>query len=87
MGDSTDSPSPDCMPGGWGDFFASGAASLPAWTPAVARMRGEECVRVTARDVYGLLDQLGASSAELDIIAVNKVGLQLMIFWLHVRVI
>ena len=77
MGGFIDSPSPDHVPGGWGNFFASGVDLLPAWTPELARTRGKECVRVTAQDVYGLLEQLGAGTAELDMVAVNKVGLQL----------
>ena len=74
-----DSPSPDCVPGGWRDFFATGVDLLPAWTPQVMRKHGERCVRVRAGDVYGLLEQISSVSMELDIVAVNKVGLQWVI--------
>ena len=74
-----DGPSPGCMQGGWGDFFASGSDLLPAWTPEVARKRGADCVRVKAGDVYELLEKIHSVSAELDIVAVNKVGLLLRI--------
>ncbi|CAK0784368.1 hypothetical protein CVIRNUC_007572 [Coccomyxa viridis] len=58
--------------GGWGDFFASGVDLLPAWTPEVARKRGADCVRVKAGDVDELLEKIHSVSAELDIVAVNK---------------
>ena len=76
-GRPADSPSPDRVPGGWGDFFASGLDLLPAWTPEVARKRGGDCVRVKAGDVDNLLEKISSVSMELDIVAVNKVGLQL----------
>ena len=56
-GRPADSPFPDRVPGGWGDFFASGVDLLPAWTPEVARKRGADCVRVKAGDVDELLEK------------------------------
>lgn len=86
-GRPADSPFPDRVPGGWGDFFASGVDLLPAWTPEVARKRGADCVRVKAGDVDELLEKIHSVSAELDIVAVNKVGFQFGMLLLCVDVV
>lgn len=53
----------------------------------MARKRGADCVRVKAGDVDELLEKIHSVSAELDIVAVNKVGFQFGMLLLCVDVV
>ncbi len=64
--------SPLLSTGGWGDFFATGDEMVLDWTPGVEQQGGQECARIKASDVNGLLRKLDVFTAELDGMALTK---------------